>query len=98
MGWLDAVTAIGAIYLTSALGILYHLHCIPTKCGDLIPVDIVADYAIILNAANSKTGKFELHHCGSSHRNPITWGEVLTDSRAYFTQVHLEHRVMQYGV
>ncbi len=58
VGWLDSVVAIGAIYLTAGLGILNQLTCDPKKVGDLIPVDIVVDYSLVANAANSRTGCF----------------------------------------
>jgi fatty acyl-CoA reductase len=55
VGWLDSVVAVGAIYLTGGLGILNHLHCDPQKVGDLVPVDMVVDYTIVANAANSNS-------------------------------------------
>lgn len=98
VGWLDSVVAIGAIYLTAGLGILSHLHCTPDKVGDLVPVDNVVDYTIVACAANAGSGQLQVHHAGSSHRNPIKWHQVMLQSQAYFTQASLEHRVFAWHV
>lgn len=46
-GWVDTVSAAGALFLLGGLGVVSHVKGDPYNIGDLIPVDYVSDYILV---------------------------------------------------
>jgi 1-acyl-sn-glycerol-3-phosphate acyltransferase len=93
VGWVDAISAATAIYLTTCLGInkdlLGRVHII----SDQIPVDYVAALIISSTADNMNKDKLMVYHSASSSRNPITWSETIRYFWPYITRNPIEKRV-----
>lgn len=49
------------------------LHAKKYNIGDQIPVDYVANAAIIAAAANANKNQLKVMHVGSSDLNPVNW-------------------------
>lgn len=86
-GWVDTVSAAGAIYLTIGLGLLKELYGHFDAICDQIPVDYSINF--ILAGTAFQMGKQELgvYNNGTSSRNPATWRRVaenLKDSMSRF--------------
>jgi glycerone phosphate O-acyltransferase/fatty acyl-CoA reductase len=75
-GWVDTVSASGAVYLSSGLGLVSMLKGDVSKIGDQIPVDLVVNSVICAAALYCKPGAPFVVHSASSSRNPIPWGQV----------------------
>jgi hypothetical protein len=70
----DNVSAAGAVFLLGGIGIVNHVKGNPNNIGDLIPVDLVADFILMGACYGAKKGGKNIFHCCSSERNPVTWG------------------------
>ena len=75
-GWVDTVSASGAVYLSSGLGLVSLLKGYNSKIGDQIPVDLVVNAVICAAALYCKPGSPLVVHSASSSRNPLAWGQV----------------------
>ena len=73
IGWIDTVSAAGALFLLGGLGIVRHLEGIATNIGDQIPVDFVADWIIVSGACYANRNDLHVIHCASSSKHPVTW-------------------------
>jgi len=47
------VTASSALYMLAGIGMIRYIYAGYNKIGDIIPVDYVSDYAIVLGALTS---------------------------------------------
>jgi hypothetical protein len=76
LGWVDNVSAAGALFLLGGLGIVNFVKGDPNNIGDLIPVDLVSDFILIAAcySALSPPGTQLIFHCCSSELNPVSWG------------------------
>ena len=72
-GWVDTVSAAGAIYFLCGLGILNYVQGDMKKIGDQIPVDYVSDCIIAAAACFANSNELNIVHSSSSTKNPITW-------------------------
>ena len=72
-GWVDTVSAAGAIYLSVGLGLLKMIYGREKKIGDQIPVDIVVNIVICAAVFYCKPNSPLVIHACSSSRNPVTW-------------------------
>ena len=75
-GWIDSVSAAGAIYLSAALGVTQQLPGSMHLIGDQVPVDFVSNTIICSTAAKARQNKFSIVHSTSSSLNPISWEMV----------------------
>ncbi len=73
-GWVDVISAAGAVYIAVGMGVIKFLPGSPKNVGDVIPVDYVAN-AIIASvpAVFERPGKFFICHAASSSENPMAW-------------------------
>ncbi|EKX41704.1 hypothetical protein GUITHDRAFT_55447, partial [Guillardia theta CCMP2712] len=74
-GWVDTVSAGGALFLSGGMGFMPVQSGDPELVGDQIPVDLVTN-AILVAAAEACSkgpGFFRIYHSGSSTRNPVRW-------------------------
>lgn len=46
-GWVDNVSAAGALFLLGGMGIVNYVRGNPNNIGDLIPVDYVTNYILV---------------------------------------------------
>lgn len=77
-GWVDNVSAAGAIFLLGGLGIVNHVRGNPENIGDLIPVDFVSDYILVAAFYGTIHHGTHIMHSASSDVNPVTWGACTT--------------------
>lgn len=74
-GWIDSVSAAGAIYFTAILGLLKHIEGKESIIGDQVPVDYVSAFILVAAAFCANKDQLEVFHCASSSRNPVSWGK-----------------------
>ena len=74
-GWVDTVSAGGALFLTGGLGFMPVQPGNPDLIGDQIPVDLVVNCILIAaaEAAARGAGFFNIFHSSSSTTNPVKW-------------------------
>ncbi|OMJ67192.1 hypothetical protein SteCoe_35719 [Stentor coeruleus] len=70
-GWVDTVSAAGFLYLS--LGDIETIVGNKNFIGDQIPVDYVANCAIVATVHACKVGKLPIMHINTSSRNPVLW-------------------------
>ena len=78
--------------MTAMLGALREL---PGNCnyiGDLIPVDICSNQILAATAFYSKQS-FNVVHCGSSARNPVTWKQTKIHFFEYFRRNKIKSEI-----
>ncbi len=73
LGWVDNVSAAGALFLLGGIGIVNYVKGNPNNIGDLIPVDLVADFILIGAYYGALHGGSHIFHCCSSEKNPVSW-------------------------
>lgn len=92
-GWVDTISAAGAIILLGGIGFLTHIPGSNKVTGDQIPVDFVTNCILASSARYAGDLTLPIVQIGSSSRNPMTWGltqDVLID---YFKHATVEKRV-----
>jgi len=72
-GWIDTISAAGALYFLGGLGILHEVQGDLNNIGDQIPVDMVADYIIVAAACYANKPKLTVIHSASSTKHPVKW-------------------------
>lgn len=75
-GWIDTVSAAGALYLTFGLGIVKELYGTFDAICDQIPVDYSINFILAATAYNLGKNEFNIYNNGSSSRNPSTWRKM----------------------
>eukprot|EP00818_Percolomonas_sp_WS_P008727 CAMPEP_0117435514 /NCGR_PEP_ID=MMETSP0759-20121206/522_1 /TAXON_ID=63605 /ORGANISM="Percolomonas cosmopolitus, Strain WS" /LENGTH=1144 /DNA_ID=CAMNT_0005227067 /DNA_START=6 /DNA_END=3442 /DNA_ORIENTATION=- len=83
-GWVDTVSAAGAIYFFIGLGVTSVMWLDEDAVTDQIPVDYVCNAIIAASADTANTGDFRVFALGSSDKNPVTWGEAHKKVLRYF--------------
>ena len=86
IGWVDSISAAGAVMLLGGLGIIRHLEGKATNIGDMIPVDFVVDWIIAAGACYANTNEFTVIHCASSSIHPLSWKTTQESVVKYWTQ------------
>ena len=76
-GWVDTVSAGGALFLTGGLGFMPVQPGNPQLVGDQIPVDLVVNCVLnaAAEAASRGPGFFRIYHSSSSTTNPVRWAD-----------------------
>ena len=74
-GWVDNVSAAGAIFLAAGFGILTILPGNPRSIADIVPVDIVSNAILVAAALKKPDGEVQVVHCGTSdpEENQLRW-------------------------
>ena len=92
-GWVDTVSAGGALILFSGLGIIRFLPGNLDKVADHIPVDFVADFIIVAASFTAQKNKslgslkeIDVYHCSSTAKNPANFRVVTYSVHDYFTR------------
>ena len=84
-GWVDCITAAGAVYVAVGLGVLKFLPGTAQTIADVVPVDYVVNAILAAIPAIAQRDKQHLilHACSSSER-PMYWGDPLQYVTKYF--------------
>mmetsp|Transcript_15877 Transcript_15877/g.31108 ORF Transcript_15877/g.31108 Transcript_15877/m.31108 type:complete len:1225 (+) Transcript_15877:37-3711(+) len=92
-GWVDVISAAGAVYLAAGLGVLRFLPGSPKSIADVVPVDYVANS--ILSAIPTIWGKnaFMVSHSATGAEFPMTWELPATSMVKWFQTHPLQARV-----
>ena len=72
-GWVDTISAAGAVYFLGAIGLINVVQGLLKNVGDQIPVDFVSDAIIVSAAKYAGSTALNVVHSASSTQNPITW-------------------------
>jgi 1-acyl-sn-glycerol-3-phosphate acyltransferase len=84
-GWVDVISAAGAVYVAMGMGVIKFLEGANTNVGDVIPVDYVSNAIIVASAIIFKKRKeYFICQAASSSENPMCWGYPLNQVRDYF--------------
>lgn len=86
-GWVDALTAAGAVYIACGLGVLKFVPGKLTSIADIVPVDYVVN--VILSsvpAVADQPNKLLVLHASTSTQHPKRWGHSMYPVVDYFTQ------------
>lgn len=92
-GWVDTVSAAGAIFLSSGLGLLKIMYGKEGNIGDNIPVDTCINIVICAAALYCKPNTPLVVHACSSSRNPVTWGTSLAVMLSTWKKFPLEKAI-----
>lgn len=92
-GWIDTISAAGALYFLGGLGILHEVRGSLDNIGDQIPVDMVADAIIVAAACFAQSPKLNIIHSASSTKHPVKWRVARDAIVPYFNQNQPEKRV-----
>jgi thioester reductase-like protein len=94
-GWVDVISAAGAVYVAVGMGVIKFLPGSPLNVGDVIPVDYVSNAIIAsIPAVFERRGKYFICHAASSSENPMAWEKPLQVVTQYvFMLVSLTFRV-----
>eukprot|EP00761_Pharyngomonas_kirbyi_P002199 gb/GECH01002203.1/.p1 GENE.gb/GECH01002203.1/~~gb/GECH01002203.1/.p1 ORF type:complete len:1156 (+),score=242.96 gb/GECH01002203.1/:1-3468(+) len=100
-GWVDCVSAAGALYLVAGLGMMTVLPLNLSNIGDQVPVDFVSK-SIIMIAVETAERSEEAHgdpislkffHCGTSATNPVRWRDASGTVMEYWTRNPPKRRI-----
>ena len=92
-GWVDTVSAAGALYLLGGIGLIQVTHGNKHVVGDQVPVDYVVDSIIVAAAAYARTKELKVIHCGTSGSNPVSWGYACKMGTDYWKTYPPQKRV-----
>jgi fatty acyl-CoA reductase len=73
-GWVENITASTALFFLSGIGFLKYINSAYSKIGDIVPVDYVADWTIVVGAVCANKPGCHCFHSGTSYGNPSTYG------------------------
>ena len=85
-GWIDTVSACGALMLFSGTGYVNFLPGNMKLISDQIPVDYVVDLIIVAVAFFANQKKVNVLHSTSSSKNPTTFKIISDTVKEYFTK------------
>jgi len=87
-GWVDTVSAGGALFLTGGLGFMPVQPGNPDLVGDQIPVDMVVNCVLgaAAEAATRGPGFFRIYHSSSSTTNPVKWSKCAQAVASYWRE------------
>ncbi|XP_019085484.1 PREDICTED: probable fatty acyl-CoA reductase 5 [Camelina sativa] len=92
-GWIEGLRTVDSVIIAYGKGVLKCFLVDVNSVCDMIPVDMVAN-AMITSAATHAggSGVHMVYHVGSSHQNPVTFGEIHEIAVRYFTKNPLRSR------
>ncbi|KAG7627343.1 putative long-chain-fatty-acyl-CoA reductase [Arabidopsis thaliana] len=92
-GWIEGLKTVDSVIIAYGKGVLKCFLVDVNSVCDMIPADMVAN-AMITAAATHAGGSMVhmVYQVGSSHQNPITYGEIREILFCYFTKNSLRSR------
>eukprot|EP00750_Incisomonas_marina_P014133 INCI17608.4.p1 GENE.INCI17608.4~~INCI17608.4.p1 ORF type:complete len:1235 (+),score=194.75 INCI17608.4:93-3707(+) len=86
-GWVDNVSAAGAVFLAGGLGLLKIIPGDMRGIADIVPVDTVVNYILVSALSVANTNSFQIVHAAtSSNKNFLRWRLACTHVADYFRQ------------
>ncbi|CAL9247736.1 unnamed protein product [Arabidopsis halleri] len=92
-GWIEGLRTVDSVIIAYGKGVLKCFLVDVNSVCDMIPVDMVANAMITAAAKHAgDSGVHMVYHVGSSHQNPVTFGEIHEIAVRYFTKNPLRSR------
>ncbi|ESQ37559.1 hypothetical protein EUTSA_v10002495mg [Eutrema salsugineum] len=92
-GWIEGLRTVDSVIIAYGKGALKCFLADVNSVCDMIPVDMVANAMITAAATHAGgSGVHMVYHVGSSHQNPVTFGEIHEIAVCYFTKYPLRSR------
>ncbi|XP_010514782.1 PREDICTED: probable fatty acyl-CoA reductase 5 [Camelina sativa] len=92
-GWIEGLRTVDSVIIAYGKGVLKCFLVDVNSVCDMIPVDMVANAMITAAATHAGgSGVHMVYHVGSSHQNPVTFGEIHEIAVRYFTKNPLRSR------
>ena len=86
-GWVDVISAAGAVYLSVGLGVLKFLPGSEHNMADVVPVDYVVNVVLgSIPAIAHQSGRVLVLHAATSSERPMYWGNACQVVVKYFVQ------------
>ena len=85
-GWIDVISAAGAVYLSVGLGVIKFLPGSPSTMGDIVPVDYVCNVALGAIPAIRASNRYLIFHAATSSEKPMYWGNACQVVVKYFVE------------
>ena len=92
-GWVDVISAAGAVYLSVGLGVLKFLPGSEHNMGDVVPVDYVTNVILAAIPAISNRNTALIFHAATSSERPMYWGNACQVVVKYFLQHPAQRRL-----
>lgn len=92
-GWVDVISAAGAVYAAVGLGVVKMLPGRLERVADLIPVDFVVNAILVVVPAIYGKDHWFVCHSASSAENPLRWGVAADAMIKWFRQTKLPGQV-----
>ncbi|CAH2065429.1 unnamed protein product, partial [Thlaspi arvense] len=92
-GWIEGLRTVDSVIIAYGKGVLKCFLVDVNSVCDMIPVDMVANAMITAAATHAGgSGIYMVYHVGSSHQNPVTFGDIHEIAVHYFTKNPLRSR------
>jgi len=85
-GWVDVVSAAGAVYITAGLGVLNFLPGDPNSIADIVPVDYVVNAMLAALPAVQNQNTYMIFQAASSMERPLRWDVPIQVLTQWFRQ------------
>lgn len=82
-GWVDVISAAGAVFLAVGMGVVKFLQGDPENIGDVIPVDYVSNSILVSIPAIYNQNRYFICQAASSSENPMAWGSPVNIIQSY---------------
>jgi fatty acyl-CoA reductase len=90
-GWIEGFKMAEPLILAYGRGELPEFPASPDSVLDIVPCDLVVNAIVAVCATRPEPGKPEYYHVSSGARNPLTFNDMYTHIRSYFTEHPLEN-------
>lgn len=85
-GWVDVVSAAGAVYITAGLGVINFLPGDGNSVADIVPVDYVVNVMLAALPAVQKQNTHMIFQAASSMERPLRWDVPIQVLAQWFRQ------------
>ena len=83
-GWIEGFKMAEPLILAYGRGELPEFPATPEAVVDIVPCDLVVNAILAVCATQPEIGNPEYYHVNSGARNPLTFNQLYTHTRAYF--------------
>ena len=92
-GWVDSISAAGAMVFFTGLGIIGDWLVDPNKIVDHVPWDYVWNATLIGTAFTANSNNLIVHNCGTSSLNQIKWNLFFKTIEQYFIKTPCKKQI-----
>ena len=92
-GWVDVISAAGAVYLSVGLGVLKFLPGSEHHMADVVPVDYVTNIILGAIPAVRHQNRYLIFHAATSSEKPMYWGNACQVVVKYFIEHPAQRRL-----